>query len=207
MAAIYSAQRVGSAAVFGASYTEGVADTTAPTLTGSLTVGTVTATSIQVTWPAGADNVAVTSYETSPDGSTWTDRGAGLAYTFAGLTASTSYTLRVRAKDAAGNVSTPALSVTQATAAAIGGPEPDPAITTEAFRDYSGALLALTTLPHVMVINPATRAVVLSLGGQATAADGTLTVSDAAMVAGTAYLVLAFSANGATRGAKSYMAA
>lgn len=91
------------------------ADTTPPTQTGSITVGTVTSSSIQITWPAGSDNVAVTSYETSPDGSTWTDRGNVLTYTFTGLSASTSYTLRVRAKDAAGNVSTPALSVTQST--------------------------------------------------------------------------------------------
>ena len=98
-------------------------DTTAPTLTGALTIGTVTSSSIQITWPAGADDTAVTSYETSPDGSTWTDRGAVLTYTFTGLTASTAYTLRVRAKDAAGNVSTPALSVTQATSATPTGPD------------------------------------------------------------------------------------
>jgi hypothetical protein len=100
-------------------YTSNAAgDVTAPTQTGTITVGTVTSTSIQITWPAGADNVAVTSYETSPNGTTWTDRGNVLTYTFTGLTASTSYTFRVRAKDAAGNVSTPALQVTQSTAAA-----------------------------------------------------------------------------------------
>lgn len=91
------------------------ADPTPPTLTGSLTVGTVTSNSIQVSWSAGADNVAVTSYETSLDGTSWTDRGNVLTYTFTGLTASTSYTPRVRAKDAAGNVSTPPLQVTQTT--------------------------------------------------------------------------------------------
>lgn len=99
--------------------TIGAADTTAPTLTGAITVGTVTSSSIQITWPAGADNVAVTSYETSPDGTTWTDRGNVLTYTFTGLAASTSYTFQVRAKDAAANVSTPALSVTQSTSAAV----------------------------------------------------------------------------------------
>ena len=62
----------------------------------------VTSTSIQITWPSGADNVAVTSYETSLDGATWTDRGNVLVHAFSGLAASTSYTLRVRAKDAAG---------------------------------------------------------------------------------------------------------
>jgi hypothetical protein len=119
MGAVYRAQRVGGAAVFEASFAAG-GDTTAPALTGALTIGSVTSSSIQITWPAGADNVAVASYETSPDGSTWADRGAVLTYTFTGLAASTSYTLRVRAKDAAGNVSTPALSATQATSAGSG---------------------------------------------------------------------------------------
>lgn len=94
------------------------ADTTVPTQTGAITVGTVGSSSIQFTWPAGADNVAVTSYETSLDGTNWTDRGNVLTYTQTGLSASTSYTFRVRAKDAAGNVSTPALSITQSTSVA-----------------------------------------------------------------------------------------
>jgi len=95
-------------------------DATPPTLTGAITVGTVTATSIAVTWPAGSDAVGVTSYEVSINGgSSWTDTGnTTTARTFTGLTASTSYTIQVRAKDAAGNVSTPALSVTQSTGAA-----------------------------------------------------------------------------------------
>jgi hypothetical protein len=118
-------------------------DTTAPTLTGELTIGTVTSSSIQITWPAGADNEAVASYETSPDGSTWTDRGAVLTYTFTGLAASTSYTLRVRAKDAAGNVSTPALSATQSTSSAIDTAAPtltSPACTATSASTASGSV-------------------------------------------------------------------
>lgn len=96
-------------------------DTTAPVLTGSIVIGTVSSTSIQFSWPAGSDNVAVTSYEVSKDGGTnYVDAGNVLTYTFTGLTASTSYPLRVRAKDAAGNVSTPALAATQSTSAASG---------------------------------------------------------------------------------------
>lgn len=93
-------------------------DTTPPTLGGSITIGTVTSSSIHASWPAGADDVAVTSYEVSSNGgSSYTDVGNVLTYTFSGLAASTSYSLRVRAKDAAGNVSTP-LSATQSTSAA-----------------------------------------------------------------------------------------
>jgi hypothetical protein len=111
--------------VTSASFTTAVGpDTTAPTFTGSLTVGTVTPTSIQVSWSAGTDNVGVTSYETSLDGTSWADRGNVLTYTFNGLSASTSYTPRVRAKDAAGNASTPPLQVTQSTSAATDSTPP-----------------------------------------------------------------------------------
>jgi chitodextrinase len=68
-----------------------------------------------MSWPAGSDNVAVSSYEVSSNGGTsYSDVGNVLTHTFTGLTSSTSYSLRVRAKDAAGNVST-ALSATQST--------------------------------------------------------------------------------------------
>lgn len=96
----------------------GGGDTTPPTLTGSITIGTVTSSSIQFSWPAGSDNTAVTSYEVSSNGGTgYTDVGNVLTHTFSALTASTPYPLRVRAKDAAGNVSTPALAATQSTTA------------------------------------------------------------------------------------------
>lgn len=93
-------------------------DTTVPTLTGSITEVSKTANSISISWPAGTDNVAVTSYEVSNNaGSSYTDVGNVLAHTFTSLTASTLYALRVRAKDAAGNVSTPALALSVTTLA------------------------------------------------------------------------------------------
>lgn len=119
MAAIYTPQRAGGAAIYGPMEASGSSDTTPPTLTGAIAVGTVRTTSIAVTWPAGSDNVAVTSYEVSSNnGTSYTDTGStATSYTFTGLSTGTSYTLRVRAKDAAGNLSTPALSVTQSTSA------------------------------------------------------------------------------------------
>jgi len=92
-------------------------DLTAPTLGGPITIGTVTTTSIQASWSAGSDNVAVTAYEVSTDGSAWSDVGNVLTHTFSGLTPSTSYTLRVRAKDGAGNTSA-AVTATQSTTSA-----------------------------------------------------------------------------------------
>lgn len=88
-------------------------DTTNPTLVGSITVGAKTSTTISMSWPAGTDNVGVTSYEVSRDGgSTWTDVGNVLTHQFTGLTALTSYNLRVRAKDGAGLVSAPLAATT-----------------------------------------------------------------------------------------------
>jgi chitodextrinase len=93
-------------------------DTTAPTLTGSITPSSITTTGFTISWPAGTDNVAVTGYEFSTDGgATWSDAGNVLTKAISGLTAGTAYQVRVRAYDAAGNRSTPALSATITTSA------------------------------------------------------------------------------------------
>lgn len=87
-------------------------DTTMPTLTGAVVATAVTQTGYTLTWPAGADNVAVTSYERSLDGgATWTDVGNVLTGAVTGRTPGATDQVRIRAKDAAGNVSTPVLSL------------------------------------------------------------------------------------------------
>lgn len=92
------------------------ADAVPPTLAGAITVGAKTSSTIALSWPAGSDDTAVTSYEVSSDaGTSWTDVGNVTSHTVTGLIALTSYGLRVRAKDAAGNVSAPALSTTTST--------------------------------------------------------------------------------------------
>lgn len=93
-------------------------DTTAPTMSGSLTTSNVTSSGYTMAWTAGADNVAVTGYETSTDGgTTYSDAGNVLSRAITGAAASTLYNLRVRAYDAAGNRSAP-LSATVTTSAA-----------------------------------------------------------------------------------------
>lgn len=106
-----------------------VPDTTPPTLTGSVTITSVTSTTFTASWPAGSDNVAVTAYEYSLDaGSTWTVLGNVLTVNVTGRTPGSTVQFRVRAKDAAANVSTPALasavtmSSSPATAATLSGP-------------------------------------------------------------------------------------
>ena len=84
-----------------------VADITAPALTGTI-AATPTTTSIALDWPNATDNVGVTGYQiewgaTTSYGSSATS--ATSAYTITGLTASTLRYFRVRAYDAAGNMS------------------------------------------------------------------------------------------------------
>lgn len=86
-----------------------------PTMNGSITVGTKTSGSISISYPAASDPVGVTGYEVSSNGTTWLDNGTSLSYTFLGLVPLTSYTLSVRAYNAAGLRASPALSVTTST--------------------------------------------------------------------------------------------
>lgn len=83
-------------------------DTSPPTAPSSLTLSSITQTSVHVAWGAATDDVGVTGYEISVDSGTpaWVDVGNVLASDVSGLTASTDYTVRSRAYDAAGNRST-----------------------------------------------------------------------------------------------------
>lgn len=97
-----------------ASFTTPAPDTTAPTFTGSITVGAKTSSTIALTLPTATDNVAVTGYEYRVDAGAWVDNGNSTAVSITGLTALTSYTIDARAYDAAANAST-TLSVTTST--------------------------------------------------------------------------------------------
>ena len=99
----------------------GTADTVAPSTPGTPVASNVTATAATLTWPASTDNVAVTGYDVqrSVAGAAFTVVGTSATNTFnaTGLTASTAYQFRVRAKDAADNVSAYSPSVTFTTPA------------------------------------------------------------------------------------------
>lgn len=85
--------------------TAATADTTAPTAPTSLAASGTTASATTLSWTASTDNIGVTGYDvyqgTSVIGTT-----TATSYSVSGLTASTTYTFSVKAKDAAGNVST-----------------------------------------------------------------------------------------------------
>ena len=91
--------------------TQAPPDTQAPTTPGAPVISVVSSTQLNLTWPAATDNVAVTGYLvercTGTGCTTFAQVGAPPTGVFSdtGLTASTSYSYRVRATDAAGNFS------------------------------------------------------------------------------------------------------
>jgi hypothetical protein len=90
-------------------------DTQAPTAPTGLAKTGGTATSINVGWNAGTDNVGVTGYGTYRNG-TAVASTTGTTTSYTGLTCGTAYTLAVDAVDAAGNRSAKA-SITASTSA------------------------------------------------------------------------------------------
>lgn len=92
-----------SATSTSASFTT-LADTTPPQAPGVPTFTNIATSSATMTWTAATDDVGVTGYEYSLNaGTTWVTAGNVLTTTLTGLTANTSYTVQLRAKDAAGH--------------------------------------------------------------------------------------------------------
>ena len=79
-------------------------DTQAPTAPGSLTASGVSQTGLTLTWSASTDNVGVTQYLIYKNGSQ-VGTSTTTSYAVSGLTAATTYSFYVKAKDAAGNTS------------------------------------------------------------------------------------------------------
>lgn len=97
-------------------------DTQAPTVPTSLASTAKTATSITINWTASTDNVGVTGYDVYAN-SVLKTTASGTSATITGLTASTNYSIYVKAKDAAGNTSTSSntIAVTTDTNGGTGG--------------------------------------------------------------------------------------
>ncbi|MEP7092641.1 MAG: endonuclease [Flavobacterium sp.] len=94
-------------------------DTQAPTAPTSLASTTKTATSISLSWTASTDNVAVTGYDVYAN-SVLKTTVSGATATITGLTASTSYSIYVKAKDAAGNTSASSSTIAVTTSSSGG---------------------------------------------------------------------------------------
>lgn len=100
----------------GAAYS-GSTDTVAPSAPTNLAAAGTTGTTTNLTWTASTDNIAVTGYDIY-QGTTLKGSSTTTSYTVTGLTALTAYTFTVKAKDAAGNVSTASNAVNVTTTAA-----------------------------------------------------------------------------------------
>ena len=103
------------------------ADTTPPTAPSGLTTTAASASQINLSWTASTDNVGVTGYRVERcSGAACTgfaQIGTPTTTTFSdtGLTASTSYSYRVRATDAAGNLSAYSNTASATTTGTTGG--------------------------------------------------------------------------------------
>jgi chitodextrinase len=84
--------------------TAGSTDTVAPSAPTTLAAAGTTQTTINLSWTASTDNVAVTGYDVY-QGTTLKATVTGTTYAVSGLTAATAYDFSVKAKDAAGNIS------------------------------------------------------------------------------------------------------
>jgi chitodextrinase len=89
-------------------------DTQAPAAPSGLTSSAVSTTSFTLSWTAATDNVGVAGYEVFRDGVLFGSTTGATMLSITGLTASTTYAMTVKAKDAAGNTSaaSTALNVT-----------------------------------------------------------------------------------------------
>jgi len=84
--------------------TQPSADTQAPTAPTNLAASSITQTTATLSWTASTDNVGVTGYDVYINGSLL-GTSTTTSYNATGLTAATTYSFYVKARDAAGNVS------------------------------------------------------------------------------------------------------
>jgi endonuclease I len=79
-------------------------DTQAPTVPANLVASSITATSLNLSWTVSTDNISVTGYDVYMNGTLKTSVATN-STSISALTAGTTYSFYVKAKDAAGNVS------------------------------------------------------------------------------------------------------
>ena len=191
-------------------------DTTPPSQPGTLTASAVSASEVDLSWGASTDNVGVTGYQVERCSGTGctsfaqiaTTTGTGTSYKDTGVSASNSYSYRVRATDAAGNLSPysntasatttigPAtkLAIVQGPSSTAAGATITPAVTV-AVEDANGNVETADNATQVSLAigtNPAGGT--LSGGSAVTVASGIATFSGLSIdKAGTGYTLTASS--------------
>ncbi|MFG2652476.1 cellulose binding domain-containing protein [Streptomyces sp. NPDC048436] len=96
-------------------------DTQAPTVPAGVAVTGTTSSSVSLSWTPATDDTAVSGYDVYRDG-VKAGTTASASFTDTGLTASSTHSYTVRAKDAAGNTSAASAPVTATTSPGGGGP-------------------------------------------------------------------------------------
>jgi mannan endo-1,4-beta-mannosidase len=102
----------------------GEPDTQAPTVPAGLTSSGIAGTGFTLSWTASTDNVGVTGYEVFRN-STSIGTPASNSFNVTGLVCNTTYSMTVRARDAAGNWSAQSQALNVTTSACTGNPEDD----------------------------------------------------------------------------------
>ncbi len=106
-----------------------VADTQPPTAPSALTATASSANQVNLSWTAATDNVGVTAHDVYRDGALLASIGNVTSYTDSSVSATTTYTYAVKARDAAGNASPASNGATVTT------PAPPPTLTFSATDD------------------------------------------------------------------------
>ncbi|HVK23553.1 MAG TPA: fibronectin type III domain-containing protein [Actinokineospora sp.] len=115
-----------------------------PTTPGNPRSTGTTATTVSLAWDASTDNTGVTGYDVF-NGTTLATTVTGTSATVSGLTADTSYSFTIQAKDAAGNKSKPTQPVTVKTAPGTGGGRTLTNDTDYPIRDYTQTFSRITS--------------------------------------------------------------
>ncbi|MFC0108480.1 PQQ-dependent sugar dehydrogenase [Kibdelosporangium aridum] len=121
-------------------------DNQAPTVPGNLNSPRKTATTVDLAWTRSTDNVGVSGYEISRDDvQSGTADGSATSTTVVGLTAGTAYRFKIRARDAAGNVSafSNEITVTPSNSGPSGVPNPGTVTTLASGVDVPWGLVFL----------------------------------------------------------------
>ncbi|MFN3271582.1 MAG: endonuclease [Cloacibacterium caeni] len=119
-------------------------DTEAPSTPTNLIVTGSTSSTISLSWTASTDNIIVAAYDIYVDGTLKTSSSSN-SITVTGLNPSTTYSFYVKARDAAGNLSTQSNSVNGTTTASSGGETPPTSCGTENFESIPTASSSYTT--------------------------------------------------------------
>ncbi len=167
-------------------------DTTAPTMSGAITISALTTTGYTASWPAGSDNVGVTGYQYRLNGGAWVDIGNVLTTNISSRTPSTTDALDVRDYDAAGNFGIP-ISANVTLNSVVQGTIALPACC----QWETGNLRVGETGVVAIVSNPTSGVLIIKKTGLTThATTGVCVVTDAAIVPGTSYRVTQVLADG-----------